>query len=222
LISRLPFFREDNMKIVDRNIESLTLYSKYNIIYSPLKWLIDIFVSITALVILLPLLLIICILIQLDSNGPVFFIQERIGKDGKPFNMIKFRTMYIDAEKNGPQWAIKNDSRITRIGYFLRKYRLDETPQFINIIKGEMSLIGPRPERLVFIETFKTEIPYFEERLIVKPGITGWAQINGGYDLTPKEKLNLDLFYIKHLSFVLDLRILLQSILVILLAKGWR
>ena len=210
------------MKIVDRNIESLALYNKNKIMYSPFKWLIDIFVSIIALVLLFPLLLIICVLIRLDSNGPVFFIQERIGKDGQPFNMIKFRTMYVDSEKNGPQWANKNDSRITRIGYFLRKYRLDETPQFINIIKGEMSLIGPRPERLVFIETFKTEIPHFEERLIVKPGITGWAQINGGYDLTPKEKLNLDLFYIKHLSFVLDLRILLHSILVVLLAKGWR
>ena len=124
------------MKIVDRNIESLALYNKNKIMYSPFKRLMDIFVSIIALVLLFPILLIICLLIRLDSKGPVFFIQERIGKDGKPFNMIKFRTMYLDAEKNGPQWANKNDLRITRIGYFLRKYRLDETPQFINIIKG--------------------------------------------------------------------------------------
>ena len=209
------------MKIANEHIKSLT-FSNKKTIYFYYKRLMDIFVSITALVILLPGLLAIGILIRLDTNGPVFFIQERIGKDGMPFNIMKFRTMYLDAEKYGPQWANKDDLRITRIGYFLRKYRLDETPQFINVLKGEMTLIGPRPERMVFAEAFENELPHFRERLKVKPGITGWAQTNGGYELTPEEKLNLDLFYINHLSFFLDMKIIVQSIFVILFAKGWR
>ena len=209
------------MKTLNQPIQSLT-FTNRKAIYFYYKRLLDLFVSITALVILHPILLVICILIRLDSKGPIFFIQERMGKDGVPFNIIKFRTMNQDAEKDGPQWANKDDIRITRIGYFLRKYRLDETPQFINVIKGEMSLIGPRPERKVFMEEFESELPHFSERLKVKPGITGWAQTNGGYELTQEEKLNLDLYYINHLSFFLDLKIVFQSFLVIIFAKGWR
>ena len=209
------------MKTVNQPIQSLTFTSR-KAIYFYFKRLLDLFVSITALVILHPILLVICILIRLDSKGPIFFIQERMGKDGEPFNIIKFRTMNQDAEKDGPQWANKDDIRITRVGYFLRKYRLDETLQFINVIKGEMSLIGPRPERKVFMEAFESELPHFSERLKVKPGITGWAQTNGGYELTQEEKLNLDLYYINHLSFLLDLKIVFQSFLVIIFAKGWR
>ena len=209
------------MKTLNQPIQSLTFTSR-KAIYFYFKRLLDLFVSITALVILHPILLVICILIRLDSKGPIFFIQERMGKDGEPFNIIKFRTMNQDAEKDGPQWANKDDIRITRVGYFLRKYRLDETPQFINVIKGEMSLIGPRPERKVFMEAFESELPHFSERLKVKPGITGWAQTNGGYELTQEEKLNLDLYYINHLSFLLDLKIVFQSFLVIIFAKGWR
>ena len=182
----------------------------------------DTIISIISLLVLLPLLIVISVLIVVDSKGPIFFVQERIGKDGKPFNIIKFRTMYIDAEKKGPQWADKNDHRITTIGYYLRKYRLDELPQFFNVIKGDMAIVGPRPERKVFIKKFEYELPHFNERLRVKPGITGLAQVNGGYELSPSEKLNLDLIYIKHLSFSIDLKILLKSIPVILFAKGWR
>lgn len=209
------------MKTLNQPIQSLT-FANRKAIYFYYKRLLDLFVSITALVILHPILLVICILIRLDSKGPIFFIQERMGKDGVPFTIIKFRTMNQDAEKDGPQWANKDDIRITRIGYFLRKYRLDETPQFINVIKGEMSLIGPRPERKVFMEEFESELPHFSERLKVKPGITGWAQTNGGYELTQEEKLNLDLYYINQLSFLLDLKIVFQSCLVIIFAKGWR
>ena len=165
------------MKTLNQPIHSLT-FANRKAIYFYYKRLLDLFVSITALVILHPILLVICIQIRLDSKCPIFFIQERMGKDGVPFNIIKFRTMNQDAEKDGPQWANKDDIRITRIGYFLRKYRLDETPQFINVIKGEMSLIGPRPERKVFMEEFESELPHFSERLKVKPGITGWAQTN--------------------------------------------
>ena len=209
------------MKLANERTEALTFPDKIGL-YIYYKRLMDISVSSVALVLLFPILLIICLLIQLDSKGPVFFIQERIGKDGKSFNMIKFRTMYPDAEKYGPKWANKNDLRITRVGYYLRKYRLDETPQFINVIKGDMSLIGPRPERMFFVKIFERELPHFRERLRVKPGITGWAQTHGGYELPPEKKLKLDLYYIENLSFLLDMQIVLQSILVILFAKGWR
>ena len=146
------------MKIVNENVKTITFSTKKSS-YFYVKQLMDILISITTLVILSPVILVISILIIFDSNGPVFFIQERIGEAGKPFNIIKFRTMYIDAEKYGPQWANKDDLRITRVGYFLRKHRLDEIPQFINVIKGEMSLIGPRPERMVFVEEFESAFP---------------------------------------------------------------
>jgi lipopolysaccharide/colanic/teichoic acid biosynthesis glycosyltransferase len=182
----------------------------------------DILFSIFVLFWLSPLLLLIMILIKLDSPGPVFFLQERIGRDGKPFNIIKFRTMVIDAEKNGPKWAAKNDHRVTKVGYFLRKYRLDEIPQLLNVIRNEMAIIGPRPERLYFIQKFEKTIPHFTNRLCVKPGITGLAQINGGYELTPKEKLEKDLLYIDTCSFLVDFKIILKSIPVVLFSKGWR
>lgn len=192
------------------------------LVYLQFKQLGDRFFCCLFLLLLSPLLFIVSVLIRLDSPGPIFFIQERIGKDGQPFKLIKFRTMYLDAEKHGPQWAKKNDNRITNIGYYLRKYRLDEIPQFFNVIKGDMALIGPRPERKVFIEKFEKNIPAFRERLKVKPGITGLAQVSGGYDLNPAEKLHLDLLYIENLSFLLDIKITMKSIPVIVFAKGWR
>ncbi len=201
---------------IESNGRNHTIYQLF------LKDLLELFFSIFALFISLPLLIFVSILIKIDSKGPVFFKQERIGRLGQPFYIIKFRTMYTDAERNGPQWADLNDSRITKIGYYLRKYRIDEIPQFLNVLRGEMSLIGPRPERLVFIKEFEKEVPDFRKRLQMKPGITGWAQINGGYDLSPKEKLELDLYYIFHHSFLLDLKIILFSFPVILFSKGWR
>ncbi|WP_144550529.1 exopolysaccharide biosynthesis polyprenyl glycosylphosphotransferase [Bacillus sp. X1(2014)] len=191
-------------------------------VYYIFKQILDSIFSLGALFILSPIFVVVAVLLKIDSPGPVFYQQERIGVNGKPFFIIKFRTMRSDAEKNGPQWANENDSRITRVGRYLRKYRIDEIPQFINILRGEMSLIGPRPERLIFIEDFEKDLPDFRNRLLVKPGITGWAQINGGYDLDHKEKLALDLFYISNFSISLDLKIIMKSIPVILFAKGWR
>ncbi|MFZ7942059.1 sugar transferase [Neobacillus sp. 19] len=209
------------MKVI--NGQSLVITNNKNKpFYYFIKQTIDSFVSLCSLCILFPLLVIVAILIKLDSPGPIFYKQERLGLSGRSFLIVKFRTMRADAEKNGPQWANQNDVRITRVGYYLRKYRIDEIPQFINILRGEMSIIGPRPERAVFIEKFEKNVPDFRKRLQVKPGITGWAQINGGYEIDPQEKLELDLYYIYNYSFSLDMKIIMKSIPVILFAKGWR
>jgi exopolysaccharide biosynthesis polyprenyl glycosylphosphotransferase len=207
---------------LDHNQNLVIVNYKNKSLYYLIKQTFDITISLFALLFLSPLFVLVSLLIKLDSPGPIFYKQERIGVNGQPFSIIKFRTMKNDAEKNGPQWANQNDSRITKIGHYLRKYRIDELPQFINIAAGDMSLIGPRPERLVFIEEFEKELPDFRNRLQVKPGITGWAQIHGGYELTPKEKLEFDLYYIFNHSLVLDIKIMMKSIPVILFAKGWR
>lgn len=190
--------------------------------YYYVKQTIDFLFCLCALLLFLPFLAVFSILIKVNSSGPIFYRQERIGLHGQPFTIIKFRTMQHDAEKYGPQLAKPNDSRITAVGHFLRKYRIDEIPQLLNILRGEMSLIGPRPERLIFMNEIEKKLPRFRERLQVKPGITGWAQINGGYDLSPKKKLELDLFYIRHFSLWLDVKIVMKSIPVILFSKGWR
>lgn len=169
--------------------------------------------------------IVIAILIKLDSEGPVFFKQDRVGQGGKVFKMIKFRTMYVDAEAKGPKFADKDDPRITRIGRILRKFHLDELPQIWNILKGEMSFIGPRPEQTKFVEEFEREIPYYNLRHLVKPGITGWAQIHYGYAAGLEEtieKLEYDLYYIKNMSVWLDLVIILKTILVLLRRQGAR
>jgi exopolysaccharide biosynthesis polyprenyl glycosylphosphotransferase len=207
---------------LDHNQNLVIVNYKNKSLYYLIKQTFDITISLFSLLFLSPLFVLVSLLIKLDSPGPIFYKQERIGVNGQPFSIIKFRTMKNDAEKNGPQWANQNDARITKIGHFLRKYRIDELPQFINIAAGDMSLIGPRPERLVFIEEFEKELPDFRNRLQVKPGITGWAQIHGGYELTPKEKLEFDLYYIFNHSLVLDIKIMIKSIPVILFAKGWR
>lgn len=190
--------------------------------YLMVKNLVDFILALIGLILTFPLLLLVCIAIKLDSPGPVFYFQERVGLNGKHFKIIKFRSMKLDAEKNGAQWAQQNDPRVTKIGSFIRKTRIDEIPQLINILKGEMSLIGPRPERPIFTTKFNEEIPGFTYRLKVKPGVTGWAQINGGYDITPKEKLDLDVFYIRKMSIWLDIYILLQTIRVVLTGEGAR
>lgn len=142
--------------------------------------------------------------------------------NGKRFEIIKLRSMRTDAEKNGPQWAAKNDPRVTRVGKFIRKTRIDELPQLINILRGDMSLIGPRPERPVFTEKFDKEIPGFKKRLLVKPGLTGWAQVNGGYEMTPAEKFELDMFYIQNQSFKMDMQILFRTVWVVVSGNGAR
>jgi len=169
------------------------------------KRFFDILASLFAGTILLMPILILMILIRLDSPGPALFCQQRVGKNGKPFMMYKLRSMYMDAEDNGPKMAEENDSRCTCIGAFLRKYHLDELPQLWNILKNEMSFVGPRPERAYFYGEISMELPQFYKRLNVKPGLTGWAQVKGSYHTPPKEKLIMDLYYMEHMSWKMDL-----------------
>ncbi|MBS4014504.1 MAG: sugar transferase, partial [Bacteroidetes bacterium] len=189
-----------------------------------LKRLLDIVISLLALLITSPVILIMVIAIKIDTPGPAYFRQERCGKNGKVFKIFKFRSMYQDAEKHtGPVWSQKDDPRVTRVGSFIRKIRLDELPQMINVLKGEMSLVGPRPERPFFVEKLAEEIPYYKRRLKVKPGITGWAQVKHKYDESiedVKTKLKYDLFYIENMSLRMDFKILFRTIFVVFLGKG--
>jgi len=180
-----------------------------------LKRAMDIVVSGAALIFLSPLMLLIALLIKLESKGPVFYSQIRVGLDGKPFPMLKFRSMRVDAEKEtGPVWATPNDPRRTRIGAFLRRTSLDELPQFINVLLGEMSLVGPRPERPIFVEQFKQVVPRYMERHKEKAGLTGWAQVNGLRGNTSiVERTKYDLYYIENWSLLFDLKIILRTII---------
>ncbi len=188
-----------------------------------LKRVIDLILILFLLLLVAPLLLFVVLLIRLDSPGPVLYSQQRSGLYGKPFRVYKFRSMYQDAEKLGAQWASQRDPRITRIGYWLRLLRIDELPQIWNVLQGEMSLIGPRPERPEFDVKLKEAIPYYEVRYLVKPGITGWAQVMYPYGASIEdayEKLSYDLYYIKNYSIWLDLAIAFKTIRVVLLGKG--
>ena len=188
------------------------------------KRLIDICTCMTVIVLCSPLFLIISAAIALESRGPVLYIQERVGYRGRRFKLWKFRSMVKDAEKkSGPVWAGKNDARITRVGRIIRKTRLDELPQVYNIVKGDMSLVGPRPERDYFVEQLKKKIPYYPLRLKVKPGLTGWAQIKHNYDRSlddVREKLKYDLYYIENMSLRMDFKIIIATIFVVLGMKG--
>ena len=190
--------------------------------YRGLKRLIDFFLSIVLLMPAIAICLISGVLIVIETKGNPLFTQERVGLNGEKFKIYKLRSMYNDAEKDGHKWAEKKDSRITKVGAIIRKIRIDELPQLINIIKGEMAIIGPRPERPEFIEEFLKEISDFNDRLAVKPGITGWAQVNGGYELSPKEKLKYDQYYIEHEGLKLDTLILFKTIKVVFTGEGSR
>lgn len=182
----------------------------------------DIFLASIGLVIGIPILVIFGIAIKVETAGPVFYTQERVGQRGKIFKIYKLRSMVANAEKNGEQWATKDDCRVTKVGKIIRKTRIDEIPQLFNVLKGDMSLIGPRPERPIFTVEFNEKIPGFINRLRVKPGLTGWAQVNGGYELSPKEKWKLDMYYIDNRSIKLNVRILLKTIKVVLTGDGAR
>lgn len=190
--------------------------------YLILKRLVDMVLAFLGLAILFIPMMIIALVIRLDSPGPALFMQERLGKDGKPFIMVKFRSMRMDAEANGPQWAQKNDNRCTKVGRFLRKSRLDELPQLVNILMGEMSFVGPRPERACFYDEFETYIPHFRQRLLVCPGLTGHAQVNGGYELKPEEKIVYDMEYIAKRSLKMDLQCIWKTVLVVFSHDGAR
>ena len=189
--------------------------------YRFLKRAFDIVFSLTALLVLALPMLIIALLIRMDSKGMPVYFQERLGLGGKTFRIVKFRTMYVDAESTSVQWSLGDeDERITRVGKFLRKTRLDEIPQFWCVLKGDMSLIGPRPEREVFYNEFEQYVHGFSERLKVRPGISGLAQINGGYNLKPEEKIVYDIEYIKNRSVWLDIKILFGTVRVMVGRKG--
>jgi len=190
------------------------------------KSAMDLFLSCIGLIIFFPIMAFIALAIKVSSSGPIFYRQERVGKNGKTFVLLKFRSMGEDAEKEtGPVWAEENDKRVTPIGKIIRKLRLDEIPQLINILRGEMSFVGPRPERSHFIEQLKDKIPFYEKRHAVKPGITGWAQIEYPYGASKNdalEKLKYDLYYIKNISLFLDLEILFRTLKIVLFGRGSR
>jgi sugar transferase (PEP-CTERM system associated) len=180
-------------------------------------------VALIGAILCLPLAILTAILIKLDSKGPVFYRQERVGKNGHTFMVTKFRSMRVDAEQSGPKWAAADDDRTTRVGKFIRKVRIDEIPQFWNILKGEMSFVGPRPERPHFVTQLAEEIPYYEQRHLIAPGLTGWAQIKYRYGASiedARQKLQYDLYYIKNQSIVLDAAILFETIKTIIFSRG--
>ena len=184
--------------------------------YCRIKRLCDVGGALVGGIVLMPVMLLIALAVKLDSPGPALFRQERLGKNGRPFILYKFRSMVVDAERNGPCWAEHDDVRCTRVGHFLRRSHLDELPQLWNILRGEMSFVGPRPERAYFYHLLEGEIPDFALRMQVVPGLTGLAQVSGGFSRDPRKKLAFDLYYINRHSLWLDFRCLVKTVLVAL------
>lgn len=191
-------------------------------LYSLFVLFIDISFSIVGIILTLPILLVVAILIKLEDRGPIIYTQKRSGKDGKEFTIYKIRSMKLESPNELIGWTDKNDNRITNVGKVIRRTRIDELPQFINILKRDMSLIGPRPEVPELTKKFNEEIDGFTNRLKVRPGLTGWAQVNGGYDLTPREKYQKDMYYIKNRGIKLDIIILFKTVKVIISGNGAR
>jgi sugar transferase (PEP-CTERM system associated) len=184
---------------------------------------INIVGSLIAMIASIPIALLTVLAIKLDSKGPVFYTQERVGKNNRPFTIIKFRSMRVDAEQDGPVWAQSGDERITRVGRIIRKIRVDEIPQFFNILRGDMSFVGPRAERPFFVEQLTREVPFYSQRHLVEPGLTGWAQVNYGYGSTVEDavqKLQYDLYYIKNETLLLDLWVILKSLKIVFIGRG--
>ncbi|MCG8373052.1 MAG: sugar transferase [Balneolales bacterium] len=206
------------MPIIEISPEPMPLWER------GVKRIMDVVVSLSGLILFSPVYLILAIWIKIDSPGAVIYKQTRVGRKGRPFTMYKFRTMRSDAESaTGPTWASENDPRVTKLGYWLRKLRLDEIPQLVNVLQGTMSLVGPRPERPHFVDQFKYQIPLYTRRLRVRPGITGWAQVKWKYDSSlddVKEKTKYDLYYVENTSLKMDLKILIITILTMIKGKG--
>jgi sugar transferase (PEP-CTERM system associated) len=189
-----------------------------------IKRIFDIVASTVLIVLALPVMLVTALLILAESGGPVFYRQERVGQGGRLLRVTKFRSMCADAESDGkPRWAATNDDRVTRVGRFIRKYRIDELPQLLNVLKGDMSLVGPRPERPFFVDQLTQDVPFYAARHSVKPGLTGWAQVRYHYGASPDDavnKLQFDLYYIKNHTLFLDLVVLLETVMVVVTGKG--
>ncbi len=193
--------------------------------FAPVKRVLDVTAVLVTSPIWLALSAIVWLVVKIDSRGPAIYRQERVGRSGQRFVLVKFRTMQVDAEPNGPQFARKSDPRITRVGKFLRHSRLDEVPQLLNVLHGDLSLVGPRPERPVFVERYASTIPFYDSRHLIRPGVTGWAQVHYGYadgDADAVEKLTYDLYYVKHSSIWLDIHILGTSVWTVLTGFGAR
>jgi exopolysaccharide biosynthesis polyprenyl glycosylphosphotransferase len=220
LTRRAPLFHVGDEWIASLDASAQTLYA------TRVKRVLDIILAALGLLLTGPLILLLAALVKLTSKGPAFYSQERVGRQGKHFTFTKLRTMVQDAEaKTGPVWAAEDDPRVTALGRFLRKTRLDELPQLWSVLRGDMSLVGPRPEREHFVMQFLGEIPLYGKRVLVLPGITGWAQVHHSYDACVEdviEKLRYDLFYVNHVSFKLDLLILLKTIDVVIRGRGAR
>ena len=217
--TKVPIFHIGQQWLLD--VEGFSLLE--DSVNYKLKRIFDFLLATVLSIFCLPLILIISVLIRFDSSGPAFYKQNRVGLRGKVFNLYKFRTMHTNAETQGPQWTTKDDPRITRLGHHLRRTRLDELPQIYNVLLGQMSFIGPRPERPEFVNDLEQQIPYYDLRHLIKPGITGWAQVMYDYGASvedAKEKLQYDLFYVKHQSLLLDSIILLKTLRIILNARG--
>jgi exopolysaccharide biosynthesis polyprenyl glycosylphosphotransferase len=203
--------------LIQLNVETMPVWQQ------TLKRLMDVLVSIVAIILLLPLYLVMAIAVKVSSPGPIFFLQERIGRNGKAFNIVKFRTMFVDAEKLGPQLSSANDPRITPIGKYMRKLRLDEFPQFYNVLIGDMSLVGPRPERQFYIDQIIQIEPQYLHLTKVRPGITSWGQVKYGYAENVDQmlqRMKFDLLYLKNRTLALDMKIMLYTILIVVKAKG--
>jgi len=199
--------------------------SRRMIFYRQLRRLLDVLLSVVGLILSLPIMMFTAVAIRLDSRGPILYRQTRVGQRNRTFTIMKFRSMRIDAEPGGPVWAEEDDPRVTRVGRVIRKLRIDELPQFINIIRGEMTFVGPRPERPEFVSRLEREIPYYSQRHLVKPGLTGWAQVRYPYCASVEDaiqKLQYDLYYIKNQTLLLDVITLFETVRIVLFGRGAR
>jgi sugar transferase (PEP-CTERM system associated) len=223
--------RESGQIVVNLMYPSWVIYSNgfnsQNSLRDIVNYVMNCFMATSVLLVTWPFMLLTSIIIFFEDVNlkkvSIFYKQERVGLNGRPFNIIKFRSMHHDAEKDGAKWATSNDARVTKVGFFIRKFRIDELPQIWNVFKGEMSFIGPRPERPQFVEQLVKEIPFYNQRHNVKPGLAGWAQLNYPYGASVEdslEKLKFDLYYVKHQSFMLDILILIRTVEVVLFGKG--
>jgi len=230
IIDGESFYERITGKLLVEKISPSWLIFSEGFVKSPtaklIKRLVGLVLSSIMLILLSPLILAVSIAIKLESKGPVLFSQERVGENGEIFTVYKFRSMRADAEAvSGPVWAEEDDPRITKVGKIIRKLRIDELPQLWNVVKGDMSFVGPRPERPFFVDKLKTKIPYYKERFAVKPGVTGWAQVKYPYGATEQdalEKLKYDLYYIKNMSLIMDLMVIFHTVKIVLLGRGSR